>query len=754
VEIPEEDEDFIVKQVLRCGIKEIIVDEVPAPALAPHQVLIRPSYSLISSGTESASIHSEGAIKTVADHPEHLAKIWKALKEHGPIRTLAELRAKFQEYSVLGYAGAGRVVGKHATVTDLEPGDRVAYGGEGTGHGEYIVAARNYVAKVPESVPFAAACFTTLGSIALNASRTAKIALGDVVVVEGLGLVGQLITQLGRLQGGIVIGTDLREDRIELARRLGAHHAAKADGSAAQVVNAVSDGRGADCVIIAAASKSSAPARQALALCREGGRIIVVGAVDLHFPWEEMYLKEIRLAMARAYGPGCYDPLYERGGRDYSIAHVRWTANRNMEVFLRMIASGQVQLNPLISHEFPLEEAARAYETVMDPASSSLAVVMRYPEAEQTSTTGDDVPKPLRKVEICPSRDNRHARRARVGELNAALVGAGNLARWVHLPVLKRMSGTNVRAVFSNSGVRGKNYSLRFGATYCTSDYEEILNDAAIDVVVIASRNAEHCPQALAALRAGKDVFVEKPMAITESECRLLCEEVNRTGRQFTVGFNRRFAPVYAEMKKQLKRRAGPAVINCRVNSPGISGGYWMADPETGGAVVGEGCHFVDLMYWLLESEPVSVTAYSLPRGKKNIVGENNVVASLRFEDGSIGNLTYCTVGSLSGGGERVEAFAPGIRVSSEDFKHLSVAAETRTQKRSWFPKKGHATQMQGFMESIRNGNPPEVQVQDGARATLCCLRILESASTLQPCSIDMSSLFLDQAPETYSAVI
>jgi predicted dehydrogenase/threonine dehydrogenase-like Zn-dependent dehydrogenase len=754
VETSEEDEDFTVKQVLRCGIKEIIVDEVPVPALAPHQVLIRPSYSLISSGTESASIHTEGAIRTVADHPEHLAKIWKALKEHGPIRTLAELRAKFQEYSVLGYAGAGTVVDKHATVTDLEPGDRVAYGGEGTGHGEYIVASRNYVAKVPESVSFAAACFTTLGSIALNATRKAKIALGDVVVVEGLGLIGQLIAQLGRLQGGIVIGTDLKEGRIELARRLGAHYAAKADGSAAQVVNTLTDGRGADCVIIAAASKSSVPAQQALKLCREGGRIIVVGAVDLHFPWEEMYLKEIRLAMARAYGPGCYDPLYERGGCDYSIAQVRWTANRNMEVFLGMIASGQLELNPLISHEFPLEEAARAYGTVMDPASSSLAVVLRYPAAEQTNNGGEEVSKPERKTEIYPSAGSGHARRARPDELNAALVGAGNLARWVHLPVLQRMSRTNIRAVFSNSGIRGKNYGLRFGATYCTTDYEEILNDPAIDVVVIASRNAEHCSQALAALRAGKDVFVEKPMAITETDCRLLCEEVNRTGRQFTVGFNRRFAPAYAEMKKQLKRRTGPAVVNCRVNSPGISGGYWMADPKFGGAVVGEGCHFVDLMYWLLESEPIYVSAYSLPRGKKSIVGENNVVASLHFEDGSIGNLTYCTVGGLSGGGERVEAFAPGIRISSEDFKHLTVAAETRTQKHYWFPQKGHAAQMQGFMESIRTGNPPEVQVQDGARATLCCLRILESASTLQPCSIDMSCLSSDRDSERYSAVI
>lgn len=731
-----------MKQVLRYGIKDIVVHDVPAPEVPPHHVLIQPVYSLISSGTESASIHSEGAIQTVAQHPEHLQKIWKALKEHGPLPTIREVIAKFHEYSVLGYAGAGVIVEKHATVADLEVGDRVAYGGEGTGHAEYVLASRNYVAKVPQCVPMDSAAFTTLGSIALNAVRTAEIQLGDVVVVEGLGLVGQLISQLVRLQGGIVIGTDLRSDRLQLAKQLGAHNVAEADGTISEAVARVTKGIGADCVIIAAASKSTGPAQQALALCRERGRIVVVGAVDLSFPWEQMYLKEIAVLMARAYGAGCYDTAYERGGRDYPVAHVRWTANRNMEEFLRIAASGGIHIRPLISHEFLLEEAARAYKTILNSGSLSLAVVLKYRDIPQNKSTMACIADSEHRVEVRNVATHKFkAATASTSELNVAVVGAGNLARWVHLPILRKSPKVNIRAIVSKSGPRGTNYARRFGAEYSTTSYEEVLKDPRIDVVVIVSRNGEHCRQAVAALRAGKHVFVEKPAAITETECQQLLEEVASTDRQLAVGFNRRFAPAYVEMKQHLARRKGPAVISCRVNSPGISGSYWMASPEIGGALVGEGCHFVDLMYWLLEAEPVSVSAFSLPRGVGEPVGENNVCASFLFADGSIASLTYCTTGNHQGGGERIEAFATGIKIVSEDFKHLEAIDSTRITRNFWFPKKGYADQMESFLQAVRNGTPCEPSAYDGVRATLCCLRTLQSAVQSEPCAINLEAL-------------
>jgi predicted dehydrogenase/threonine dehydrogenase-like Zn-dependent dehydrogenase len=717
-----------MKQILRKGLKDIIVDEVPDPTVSSHHVLVRPIYSLISSGTETASIHKEGVARAVANDPSQLTKVWNALKD-APIRTVAEVRAKFSEYAVLGYSGAGYLAEKHPSVTDLEVGDRVAYGGEGTGHGETIPVGRNLAARIPENVPFEHACFTTLGSIALNGVRIANISLGERVAVIGLGLVGQLIAQLARLQGGFIIATDLRTERVELARRLGADEAVIGNSEIGAQIRALSDGHGVDCVIIAAAAKSDAPCRLAVDICRDRGRIVDVGAVELNFPWYETYLKEIQVLMARAYGPGSYDSSYERDGQDYPRAYVRWTENRNMEEFLRLLAQGRIQIEPLITHRFALEDAAQAYDTIMDPSSNSLAVLVKYPTADLEEPLANFRPK--RRIDV-------HTSGTPSASTGVALVGAGNLARWAHLPNLKKTPGVRLRAIHSSSGARGKNYAMRFGAEYCATDYEEILADPEVQAVVIVSRNPQHASQALAALNAGKHVFVEKPMALTESECRDLCEAVVSSGKQLTVGFNRRFAPTYLALKKQMVKRGGPAVINCRVNSPGISGSYWMADPAIGGAILGEACHFVDLLYWLLESEPVEVTAYSLPTGKMDPIGENNTVAAFRFADDSIANLTYCTVGSRSSGGERVEAFAPGSGAMAEDFKRFTLKAGVVRSKSSWFAEKGYEAQMSDFFAALQQGRAPQVTVLDGVRSTLGCLRMMESARERAPRNVDL----------------
>jgi predicted dehydrogenase/threonine dehydrogenase-like Zn-dependent dehydrogenase len=717
-----------MKQVLRKGLKDIVVDEVPDPMVTPHHVLVRPANSLISSGTETASIHQEGIVKEVADNPSHLRKVWDVMLANGPMRTLAEVRAKFSDYAVLGYAGAGVVAEVHPTVRDLEPGDRVAYGGEGTGHGECIITGRNLVARVPDDVPFEHACFATLGSIALNAVRIAQISLGDSVVVLGLGLVGQLIAQLARLQGAVVIATDLKPERVDLARRLGANHAIPGGAGFAEGVAAVTAGRGADCVIVAAAAKSDGPCRTALAVCRDRGRIVVVGAVEMSFPWNDMYLKEIQLFMSRAYGPGSYDPAYERQGRDYPVSYVRWTENRNMEEFLRLLAERRADVAPLITHRFPLEQAPVAYQTILDPASNSLAVVLNYPVADLAAPV-----TPVRRVEIPGARPATSGFRV-------ALAGAGNISRWAHMPALKSIRDVSLRAVYSAGGARGKSYGKRFGAAYCCSDYDEILRDPEVDVVLITTRNQLHASEAARALLAGKHVFVEKPMALTEEECRVLMSAVRESGKQLTVGFNRRYAPDYLAVKRTLARRSGPAVIHARINSPGISGAYWMADPSIGGAILGEACHFTDLFYWLLESEPVSVSAYSLPTSQPDPIGENNLVSSFRFADGSIANFTYCTVGSRTSGGERVEVFAPGLGAFTEDFKRVGIRTSVSKTSSRMFAEKGYTAQMQAFFSSLREGRAPEVTVLDGARSTILALRMLEAARTGLPVELEWRS--------------
>lgn len=703
-----------MKQVLRKGLKDIVVDEVPDPMPVPHGVLIRPAFSLISSGTETASIHKDGIIQEVAHNPSHLRKVFDVMMANGPVRTASEVLAKFSDYAVLGYSGAGVVIDRHPTVTDLDVGDRVAYGGEGTGHGECIQTGRNLVARVPDGLPFDAACFATLGSIAMNGVRTGNVALGETVAVIGLGLVGQLTAQLARLQGGRVIGIDLRPERIQLARELGAEQGLEGGSSLPDAIASLTNGRGVDCVFVAAAAKSSAPCEQALRICRDRGRIVVLGAVEMSFPWLEMYLKEIQLYMARAYGPGSYDPLYEKKGQDYPYSYVRWTENRNMEEFLRLVAAGGVRVAPLVTHRYPLEQAPTAYDTIMQPGSTSLAVLLEYPEPPAAAA-----PEAVRTVTL-PSASAPAGSRA-------ALIGAANIARWAHMPALKKAGGS-VRAIHSSSGARGKAYARRFGAAYCTTDYDQILRDEEVDLVLITSRNQHHAREALAALRAGKHVFVEKPMALTEPECAELLAAVEENGRQLAVGFNRRFAPDYIALRDQLSRRSGPAVLTARVNSPGISGSFWMADPAIGGAILGEACHFVDLFYWLLGSEIEQVSAVSLPTGRTEPIGENNIAATFTFADGSIANLTYCTVGSRTSGGERVEVFASGIGAVAEDFKSFTAAGALRRTSRRWFAEKGYDAQLKAFLDAVRSGRPSPVSVQDGARATIVCLKLMESA--------------------------
>ena len=333
---------------------------------------------------------------------------------------------------------------------------------------------------MPDQVSFEEASFTTLGSIALNAIRTAASGVGDKVAILGLGVIGQIVAQLVRLQGGIAIAIDLKKDRVDLATKIGADYGLLAGDDLESQINLITEGNGVDCVIVTAASKSSAVCHQALRICRDRGRLVIVGAVELSFPWEEMYLKEIQLFMSRAYGPGSYDANYEREGHDYPLPYVRWTENRNMEEFLRLIGTGRLNIEPLISHKFPLVDAALAYETILSPASNSVAVVLEYPKPE-VHENGLGTFKPARRVAISESTERKGS------ELRVGVVGAGNIARWAHLPVLSAVPNVKLEAIVSASGARGKSYARRFGAAYCSSDYNEMLADKNIDAVLFSA---------------------------------------------------------------------------------------------------------------------------------------------------------------------------------------------------------------------------------------------------------------------------
>ena len=392
-----------------------------------------------------------------------------------------------------------------------------------------------------------------------------------------------------------------------------------------------------------------------------------------------------------------------------------------------------MNVKPLVTHEFDLEDAAQGYETILNADAKSLAVLLRYPANDQADALAEY--KPVRKLKM----PNYQA--AKKDKINVGLIGAGNLAKWAHLPALRKVSGANLHAVYSSSGARGKSYALRFGANYACSDYEEMLNDSDIDVILISSASHHHARETIAALNAGKHVFVEKPMAVSIEECREIYKAVEENQKQVCVGFNRRFAPYYLEMKANLKGRMNPMIVTTRMNSPGMKGDFWGGDPKYGGATVGEGCHFIDLMYWLTESEPIQVTAQSLPIGNEEPLGINNITASIKFADDSIGNFLYTTIGSETSGGELVEVFANGVGVTSQDFKTIQVKKSSEKKRSRHFAAKGYEKQMETFIEDIRQGRNCQVSALDGARATIVCLKIIESAKTGEPIDIDLGEL-------------
>ena len=473
-----------MKQVIRKGLKDIIVDEVPDPVLLPHHVLVRPLYSLISSGTETASIHRDSLLKEVADNPSHLRKIWDVAMKTGPVATIAEVRAKFSEYAVLGYSGAGVVAARHATVTDLEIGERVAYGGEGTGHGETILVGRNLAARMPEGVGCEHACFATLGSIAMNAVRTARIELGDVVAVIGLGLVGQLVAQLVRLQGGVVVGIDLNGKRVDMAR--GARRRSRDRRRARAGRRTRRSPTAAAWIARSWRRRRNRPRRRStrLSLCRDRGRICIVGAVGMEFPWNDMYLKEIQLYMSRAYGPGSYDASYEKQGRDYPLPYVRWTENRNMEEFLRLIAGGTHRRAPADHARIRARRAAKAYDTIFDPAAGSLAVLLRIPRRRQPDPVAAFAP--VRKV-IRPATARRKGddriragRRRQPGQVGAPAQSQEDARR-----------GT-ARGVFGGRRARARAMRCASARPTPARNTKRYCAIPQVDAVLIASRNQHH----------------------------------------------------------------------------------------------------------------------------------------------------------------------------------------------------------------------------------------------------------------------
>src|SRR6266404_5252309 len=588
-----------VVQNFRSG--QLKVEELPPPALRPGGVLVRTAFSLISAGTERTIVETaqSSLIGKARNRPDLVRQVLDTVKREGLSSTYEKVKARLSQTKELGYSVAGTVVEVGNKASEFRTGDRVACAGAGyASHAEVIYVPKNLCCKLPEGVSLEAACYTTVGSIALQGVRQADPRLGEAVAVIGLGLVGQLTVQLLKAAGCRVVGIDIAEPACELARKSGADAVAD-PASAATACAALTGGHGADCVLITAATKSSEPIELAAELARDRARVVVVGLVGMDVPRNLFYAKEIELRLSRSYGPGRYDPEYEEKGTDYPIGYVRWTEKRNMEAFLHLAAEGKVNTDLLTSHRFEIARAPEAYELMMNGSERCCGIVLEYPDSSTT----------------CAAKQLKAAKPMAHGDIGVSFIGAGNFARGVLLPIVKRQAKLQLVGVGAATGLSAKNTAEQFGFSYSTTDYQEILTDRESQIVFIATRHDSHAQLATEALRSGKSVFVEKPLAITGEELREVVVAARESDGLLMVGYNRRFAPIAKEIKKRFDGRAGPMTIVYRVNAGQLPRDHWTHDAaEGGGRIIGEACHFIDFVQYLTGALPARVSAEAVPR--------------------------------------------------------------------------------------------------------------------------------------------
>jgi len=704
-----------MRQVLVKGGKVTVAD-CPPPALAPGTCLVRVSHSVISSGTESSFVSEGGAagyLLKKAQDATNLEKVKRKLATVGIKGTLEVIQGKLNEYQTPGYSTAGVIVEVGEGVHGFRKGDRVACAGVGYAcHAGYNVTPHQLLTPLPDDLPYEEGAFVALGAVALQGLRRANPSLGETFIVMGLGLIGQLAAQLLRAAGARVIASDPMAARRDLAQRLGA--LAVCDPSDLGALAAEwSAGYGVDGVLICAASKDSTLANEALALCRPRGRVVVVGQVGLKLDREALFAKELDFGLSSSYGPGRYQSNYEEKGLDYPIGQVRWTEGRNMAEFLRLASEGRVQLRPLISVIESVDQAPAAYEAVT--SGEALAALLHYGEvkAEHEEPTRYAIGKSSAPVE---------------GELGVAVLGAGAFASAVHLPHLKQLDGIRLEAVVSATGAHARQAAERFGARYCETDYRKVLEDPAVHAVLIATRHHLHSEMALAAVAAGKHVFVEKPMTLTVAEGEALCAAVAASSVLLTVGFNRRFSPWAQALKAALERRPGPKVMVYRCNAEALPANHWALDPEQGGGrILGEAVHFFDFVCWLVGAAPVSVQATATPNANGTDHADDSFSATLRFPDGSQAVIVYGTAGHGDVGKERIEIFGGDGAAVIDDFRSLSLAGYPGESGKSKTVEKGQRALLTHFVRAIQGKEPLLVTAEDGLRATRVAWQVMEA---------------------------
>lgn len=714
--------------------------EVPPPILEGKGIIVRTAYSLISPGTEVSMIlrareSKLDKIKRMMPEEGVISYIKRKVKSgtlvkgaKGVMSTLSMDSGKgFGNFMPIGYSSSGIVVCVDGGVRSAGINDKVACAG--ARHAGFNYVPQNLFARVEGGIDLKDAAFTTIGCIAMQGLRRANVARGDNVVVIGQGIVGQITTQLVRASGACSIVTDLSQWRLDLAKKLGADKIINASRqNCVEEVIKFTGGLGADKVIICASSASSGPIKDAIGMSRDRGRIVLVGNVKIEIPREHFYEKELDFLISRSYGPGRYDPLYERKGFDYPPDAVRWTENRNMEEFIRLLCEKKVNVKDLITREYDVSDAREAYEDIIANPDTALGVLLRYGRDNEQADYG-------RKTMFCAK-----PKESQEGGIKTAIIGCGNFARKYHLPNIKKIADYRIVSIVNSTGLKAKEIAENNGIGKYTTDYREVLSDPDIDLVIIATRHNLHASQAIEALKAKKHVFMEKPMAITLEEAKELREVAKSCDRKFTIGFNRRFSPLVAEAKKILNGASGPMAINYRVANNFSPATSWIHDPqEGGGTIIGECCHFFDLIYYILGKEPVRIFAQggNLSHPADDI--NDNAIINIKYSDGSIAVITFTDMGIEGFPKERIEIFAPGEVIVIDDFKKMTACGRKSAQITLKQSDKGHFEQFIQLKNCIKDGLEPSITYKDGMRASLCGIVTLESLKTQLPRTVDSS---------------
>lgn len=729
-----------MKQILqsyRSG--ELWLAEVPTAACKSGGVLVRTRHTLVSAGTERmlVSLAKKSLLGKARARPDLVKQVIKRIKSDGLAPTLEKVFAKLDEPITLGYSAAGEVIEAGRNTVGFRPGDRVAIAGAGYAtHAEFNYAPNNLCARVPDGVSDSDAAFSTVGAIALQGVRQAEPRIGERVVVIGLGLIGLLTVQMLKANGCAVMGIDLDPTKVALAQQLGADVAVVSDAGSA--CEAFTQGRGADAVIITAATPSNGPVEMAAELSRQKGRVVVVGLVGMDLPREAFYLKELDLRLSMSYGPGRYDSSYEEGGRDYPFAYVRFTLQRNMESFLYLIEQGRVTPSRLVTHRFDFDDALGAYELLNGVPGSGqphyLGIMLDYP-----------ADAPIERSVPAVGRVESRARASESSRLGVGFVGAGGFARGVLIPELTKLRDVRLTAVCTTTGTTAHQTAARSGFATATTDYATLLDDAGTDAVFVATTHSTHASLACRALRAGKHVFVEKPMCLTEAEIddyRDALADARADGHEpcLMVGFNRRFSPHAALLADEFKGRATPMVVSYRINAGRIPPEHWIQDPEVGGGrIVGEGCHFVDLCSFLIGSEPVRVTATSIGSERRDVVAHDSVVIAINYADGSLATISYLAEGNANMPKERCEVFADGESAVLDNFRSTQFFGSSKGLRGK--QQKGFPEEIAAFLNTATRGGAWPIAWESMVATQQVCFAALRSLETGEPVDLAAESV-------------